>query len=324
MRRRLLWVCCAALLAAPALLLSDSSPAAAAAQDQKPGFLKVYAPPGATLLVDGVRTRQSDEVRLFQTPPLAVGKKYAYTLKVTFTRDGQPVEYETTAQVRPGEETVVDLRQPPAEGPAPKPEPEPRPAPEPEAKPEVKPEPEPKAQAQPEPRPVAKEPEKEKEPTIVVPYVPTPQKVVEEMLKLANVKEGDVVYDLGCGDGRIVITAVKKYGAKKGYGVDLNPVRVKESKENAEKAQVADKVTFEQGDVLKIKDVSEANVVTLYLLPEVNRRLAPMLKKSLKPGARIVSHDFDMGDWKPDKTVDVTDEDGIEHTIYLWTIPEKK
>ncbi len=160
-------------------------------------------------------------------------------------------------------------------------------------------------------------------PTIVVPYVPTPQVVVDEMLKLAKVQKGDVVYDLGCGDGRIVITAVKQYGAKKGFGLDLNPQRIRESEANAKAAGVANQLEFKQGDVLDLKDVSKANVVTLYLLPRVNLKLRPMLQKSLKPGARIVSHDFDMGDWKPEKEVTVRDEKGIEHTIYLWTIPKK-
>ncbi len=173
-------------------------------------------------------------------------------------------------------------------------------------------------------QPRGKEQPKKEEKTIVVPYVPTPEKVVDAMLKLAAVKEGDVVYDLGCGDGRIVITAVKKYKAKEGWGLDLNPERVKESQENAKKAGVTDKLKFEQGDVLKIQDVSKANVVTLYLLPEVNRRLAPVLLKTLKPGSRVVSHDFDMGDWKPEKKVDVTDEDGVDHVVYLWIIPERK
>jgi len=166
------------------------------------------------------------------------------------------------------------------------------------------------------------EPKKE-EKTIVVPYVSTPYEVVDAMLKLAEVKEGETVYDLGCGDGRIVISAVKKYKAKKGYGLDLNPERVKESIANAKKDGVEDKLEFKQGDVLKLTDVSEANVVTLYLLPEVNLRLMPVLQKTLKPGSRIVSHDFDMGDWKPEKEIKITDQDGIEHTVYLWVIPKK-
>jgi cyclopropane fatty-acyl-phospholipid synthase-like methyltransferase len=160
--------------------------------------------------------------------------------------------------------------------------------------------------------------------TIRVPYVPTPETVVNEMLKLAGVNAGDVVYDLGCGDGRIVIAAVKDFKAKKGVGVDIDPQRVKESKQNAKAAKVEDKVTFREGDVLKIADVSEATVVTLYLFPEVNERLAPMLRKTLKPGARIVSHDFLMGeyDWKPDKQVTVTVAGGEKHDLYLWTIPK--
>jgi len=147
-----------------------------------------------------------------------------------------------------------------------------------------------------------------------VPYVPTNQETVEEMLKLAGVKPGDVVYDLGCGDGRIVITAAQKFGAT-GVGVDLNPERIKEANANAEAAGVTDKVKFVLGDLFEF-DFSEANVVTMYLLPDVNLTLRPKLQKELKPGSRIVSHDFDMGDWEAEKTVRVGDHD----TIYLWTI----
>ncbi len=150
-----------------------------------------------------------------------------------------------------------------------------------------------------------------------VPYVPTPQKVVDGMLKLADVKKGDVVYDLGCGDGRIVITAANEYGAT-GIGVDLNPVRIDEANANAEEAKVTDKVTFHEGDLFKF-DFSKADVLTLYLLPDVNMKLRPKIQSEMKPGSRIVSHAFDMGDWKPDREIKV---DG--KTIYLWIIPEKK
>lgn len=151
------------------------------------------------------------------------------------------------------------------------------------------------------------------EPSLDVPYVPTNQETVEKMLELAGVKAGDVVYDLGCGDGRIVITAAKKFGAT-GVGVDLNPQRIKEAKENAKAAGVEDKVRFVEGNLFDF-DFSKANVVTLYLLPSVNLKLRPKLQKELKPGSRIVSHDFDMGDWKADKEIEVGND-----TIYLWTI----
>jgi SAM-dependent methyltransferase len=146
-----------------------------------------------------------------------------------------------------------------------------------------------------------------------VPYVPTSQEVVDEMLKLAGVKQTDTVYDLGCGDGRIVITAAQKFGAK-GVGVDINPERIQEATENAKKAGVTGKVKFVEGDLFTA-DIHDASVVTLYLLPSVNLKLRPKLLKDLRPGTRIVSHSFDMGDWKPDKEVDVNGR-----KIYLWTV----
>lgn len=153
-------------------------------------------------------------------------------------------------------------------------------------------------------------------PHLDVPYVPSPNPVVEGMLKLAGVKAGDTVYDLGCGDGRIVITAAKAYGAK-GVGVDINPERIEEARANAKSAKVDDKVRFEENDLFKA-NISNATVVTLYLLPDVNVRLKPKLLKELKPGTRIVSHSFNMGDWKPEK------EQMIEgRPIYLWTVPKQ-
>mgnify|MGYP005841299627 CR=1 FL=1 len=149
-----------------------------------------------------------------------------------------------------------------------------------------------------------------------VPYVPTPNDVVEAMLKLAGVNKSDTVMDLGCGDGRIVVTAAKVYGAR-GIGVDINPVRIQEAEENAKQANVSNRVKFIEKNLFEA-DVKEASVVTLYLLPDVNLRLRPKLVKDLKPGARIVSHSFDMGEWKPDKTVKV---DG--RSLYLWIVNEK-
>lgn len=149
-----------------------------------------------------------------------------------------------------------------------------------------------------------------------VPFVPTSTAVVEAMLKLAKVGPNDIVFDLGCGDGRIVITAAKQYGAK-GTGIDINPERIKEANENARQAKVTNKVNFVEADLFKT-DFSMASVVTLYLLPSVNLKLRPILLQQLKPGSRIVSHDFDMGDWTPEKTIKV---DGA--TIHFWTVPNK-
>jgi SAM-dependent methyltransferase len=153
-------------------------------------------------------------------------------------------------------------------------------------------------------------------PHLDVPYVPSPNPVVDGMLKLAGVRPTDTVYDLGCGDGRIVIAAAKTYGAK-GVGVDINPERIEEARANAKSAGVEDKVKFEENDLFKA-NISNATVVTLYLLPDVNTRLRPKLMKELKPGTRVVSHSFDMGDWKPER------EEVVEgRHIYLWTIPKQ-
>lgn len=149
-----------------------------------------------------------------------------------------------------------------------------------------------------------------------VPYVPTPMPVVDAMLDLAKVVKSDTVYDLGCGDGRIVVRAASRFGCR-GVGVDLNPERVKEAKENAIKSNVTELTRFEVGDVFEF-DFSAATVVTMYLLPSVNLRLRPRLLKELKPGTRIVSHDFHMGDWAPQVTREVN-----RSRIFLWTIPPR-
>lgn len=154
-------------------------------------------------------------------------------------------------------------------------------------------------------------------PSLDVPYVPTPQPVVDRMLQLAQVKQGEMLYDLGSGDGRIVITAAKRYGAR-AVGIDLDPVRIQEARANAEKAGVGKQVRFIAGDLFKA-DLSDANVVTLYLLERINRDLRPQLWKQLKVGSRVVSHAFDMGkEWPPEKTESVEGR-----TIYYWTITEE-
>jgi uncharacterized protein (TIGR03000 family) len=158
---------------------------------------------------------------------------------------------------------------------------------------------------------------------IVAIYVPTPEEVVTAMLKLAKVGKDDIVYDLGCGDGRLVIEAVKKFGARRGVGVDIDPERIKESRQNAREQGVTDKVEFRRDDVSNIKDLSDATVVVLYLGDDLNQRLRPVLQKSLKPGSRIVSHLFLMGDWKPVKTETIPVGDGLltpAYPIHLWII----
>lgn len=155
----------------------------------------------------------------------------------------------------------------------------------------------------------------------LAPYVPTPQDVVDRMLELAGVKKGDVVYDLGCGDGRIPITAAQKYGAR-GVGVDIDPERIAEANANAAKAGVTGLVSFKLQDAMTT-DLTEATVVTLYLLSASNLRLRPILTRQLKPGARIVSHTFGMGDWQADKVDTFTDQGGRVQTLYLWTTDGK-
>lgn len=151
-----------------------------------------------------------------------------------------------------------------------------------------------------------------REPDVI--YVPTPQEVVDAMLEVAKVGPDDVLYDLGSGDGRIPVTAAKRHGTR-GVGIDIDPTRIKEAKANAQQQGVSDKVTFIEGDLFE-QDLSKATVISLYLLPNLNMRLRPTLLK-LKPGTRIVSHAFDMGDWAPDQTLIVN-----QKRVYFWTVPK--
>ena len=146
-------------------------------------------------------------------------------------------------------------------------------------------------------------------------FVPTPHEVVDAMLKVAKVGKDDVLYDLGSGDGRIPITAAQKYGIARGIGIDINPQRIKEANENLRKARVGERVRFVNADLFE-SDLSDATVITLYLLPELNLKLLPKLLKEVKPGTRIVSHAFDMGTWKPEQSLDVGGR-----KVYFWIIP---
>ena len=159
-----------------------------------------------------------------------------------------------------------------------------------------------------------------------VPYIPTTETAVKAMLELAAVHSSDIVYDLGCGDGRIVIAAAKSYGAR-GVGVDIDPARIREAKKNASQAGVENLVEFREQDLFQA-NFREATVVTLFLLPVINKRLLPQLK-ALKPGTRIVSNTFKIGDWKPAREIVVRDDPDDDYyfgsrRLFLWIVPERK
>jgi uncharacterized protein (TIGR03000 family) len=232
-------------------------------------------------------TKTTGPERVFRSPPLPAGQNFKYTLKVTWLEEGKEKSAERVARVVAGQETVVDLR-------------EESPKKDSQAKPDQ-----------------AKDQKQEQDRTPDVIFVPTPQEVVEKMLELAKVKKTDIVYDLGCGDGRIPVTAAKKYGCK-AWGYDIDPQRIKESNENVKNNKVQDLVTIEKKDIFTL-DLSKADVVTLYLLPDLNVKLMPQLLK-LKPGSRIVSHAFDMKGAKPKEQITVKADNG-EHTVYLWIVP---
>jgi precorrin-6B methylase 2 len=168
----------------------------------------------------------------------------------------------------------------------------------------------------------AQAPQPKREPD--VPYVPTTNTAVRAMLKLGGVTKNDTVYDLGCGDGRIVVAAAKDFGAR-AVGIDINPVRIAEAKENAKKAGVENMVRFIEADLFQA-DIHEATVVTLFLLASINLKLRPKLLAELRPGTRIVSNTFDMGDWKPEQELEVSPEEGsyFSRKIYLWKVPPRK
>ena len=154
-----------------------------------------------------------------------------------------------------------------------------------------------------------------------VPFVPTGEKIVTRMLEMAKVTNTDHLIDLGSGDGRIVITAAKRYGAR-GVGVEIDPALVHEARENARAEGVADRATFVQGDIFEA-NIRDATVITMYLLPDLNMRLRPKLLNDLKPGTRIVSHNYDLGDWKPAQTATVS-VGNTQHTVYFWVVPPRE
>jgi uncharacterized protein (TIGR03000 family) len=260
----------ALLTATPFLLAQDAG--------KQPAKLRVFVPANAAIEVEGAKTKQTGEERVFTSPPLEVGKTYTYTIKATWTdQAGETVVREEKARVTGGQETIVDLR----------------------------------------PSVVKKPAGKSKRLDAL--NMPSPPEAVDKMLEMANVTDQDTVYDLGCGDGRILVAAAKKCQAK-GIGVDLDPLRVKEARENVKKSNVDKLVTIREGNFFDVTDLDKATVVTLYLLPDVNEKLRPILQKQCKPGTRILSLDFPMGNWKPAGEETVKDREGQEHTVFLWEV----
>ena len=172
---------------------------------------------------------------------------------------------------------------------------------------------------------VRKEDPKNKD-DIKVRWVPTPDDVVDKMCELAKVTKDDVVHDYGCGDAVMLIRAVDKFGAKKAWGNEYDPKILADAKAKIKEAKLEDKITVVQGDINKMteKDVADATVVLLYIGDDLGAKLSPLLQKGLKPGARVVSHRFTLGDWKPTKTIEVTGMDGDQYTLHLWVVPERK
>lgn len=278
-------------------LLLSTTLAPAQGIDQ-PAIVIVRLPADARLTFEGQAMKQTGAVRRFYTPPLPAGAGFHYLLEATWTRDGKAIKQRRTVHVRAGMETVVDLTKedrPPDKPPVDKP---------------------------PIDKPPTDKPKPPPEPEVEdVPFVPTPQEVVDKMLDLAEVKKDDLVYDLGCGDGRIVVTAAKKYRCK-AVGFDINPRRIEESKDSVKEASVGDLVTIKKQNIFDV-DLTPASVVTLYLLPRINVQLVPQLER-MKPGSRIVSHAFDIEGYKPKKVATVKDKEGQDHKVYLWTVPLEK
>jgi uncharacterized protein (TIGR03000 family) len=172
---------------------------------------------------------------------------------------------------------------------------------------------------------VRKEDPKNKD-KVFVRWVPTPDDIVDKMCEMAKVTKDDVVHDYGCGDAVMLIRAVQKFGAKKAWGNEYDPKILADAKAKIKDAKLEDKITVAQGDINKMteKDVADATVVLLYIGDNLGEKLSPLLQKGLKPGARIVSHRFTLGDWKPTKTTEVTGMDGDQYTLHLWVVPEQK
>lgn len=331
-------------LALAGLLLIVSTPFARA-QDAQPIYLVVRVPAEAVVEIDGQRTSRTGAERRFVSPALAAGTYY-YHIRATWTDQGRKMVADKYVSAQTGQDTVVDLRNAGmVDGPPPMTEPKAPAVVKKEAPvtvPAVKKDPPPtipsvvKKEAPPPVKETPMKPEVVKKEAatppakvpaaapgqILVAFVETPPDVVEKMLSMADITKDDVVYDLGCGDGRIPIHAAQKHGAR-GVGIELDKDLVARAQSNVKKHKVETLVEIIEGDLLQA-DVSPATIVALYLLPDINDQIAPMLQKQLKPGARVVSHDFPISKWKLDRKLDLTDKDGTEHTLYLYKVDAQK
>jgi uncharacterized protein (TIGR03000 family) len=285
-------------LAGLALLLAAAPAAAQQAPqpDALPAVLHVRLPADAELTVDGKKTRQTGPLRHFFSPPLLPGKSYHYTFVWSFRKDGKPITLKKIVNVRAGDDLPVNLLDEKGDD-----------------KKTTKP---PKDPDDAGDKPTNKKPVKA--PELV--FVPPPSEILEKMLETADIKKSDVVYNLGCGDGRIVLAAAKKYECK-AYGFDNDEKNVRAAEKKVADQKLDKRVTIKKQDIFEV-DLTPASVVLIYLSPEANSKLVPQLEK-LKPGSRIVSYDFKIEDYKPDRDDKVIIGDSTHH-VYLWETPLKK
>jgi uncharacterized protein (TIGR03000 family) len=257
-------------------------------------ILHVRVPADARLMVDGKPTQQTGTLRHFYSPPLEAGKSYHYTFEWTYLKDGKSTKDKKVIYVRAGDDKEEDLRDLP-----------------------------PKRSTARDDEAAEKKTEKKKparEPDVI--YLPTPTEVVDKMLEMAEVKKSDVLYDLGCGDGRIVIAAAKKYKCK-AVGIEIDPELVEKARANVKAEKLDGLVEIREGDLFKA-DLKPASVVTMYLLDSLNAKLVPKLKE-LKPGSRIVSHDFGIEGYPPQKKESVTLKSGESSAnVFMWVTPLEK
>jgi len=263
------------LLACQVALAQEPNSKPAKDAEKAPVTIRVLIHAKAKLQVDDLHTKATGSERVFTTPPLTLGKTYAYTLRWTYPDGARKITRMAVVQYQPGRDKTIDLR-----------------------------------------------PGSKDVLSSQIIYVPTDQEIVDRMLAMAKVKKDDLVYDLGCGDGRIVVTAAKKYGAK-GVGIDIDPDRIKDSRANVKKSKVGKLVEIRQGDALQVADISRATVVMLYMLPEFQEKLAPILKRELKQGTRVVAHDYYLPGWEALETEEMPGE-YWNHSLYLYRVGEGK